>query len=265
MTSDAPRSDEPYSRSCPQCNEQLAQVGTFWICPTHGQMQELKPFSPLRIFLSYGHDANEKLVRRIKGDLEQRGHDVWFDKTDIKAGDDWRRAITDGILHSQRVVSFLSKYSTRDPGVCRDEIAIAIGVTGGNIQTILVESETEVQPPLSISHVQWLDMHDWQEQCDFDRADWGVWYQDHLAEVLRVVESEESRRFVGEIEMLQSYLKPTQQVRRTQRQVQARQSLTSSNQNRHARSGRCGGGCCRPGKRPPAGTGRRRTIRTSNA
>ena len=61
-----------------------------------------KVFRPMRIFLSYGHDANEELVRRIKTDLEQRGHDVWFDQTDIKAGDDWRRAITDGILHSQR-------------------------------------------------------------------------------------------------------------------------------------------------------------------
>ena len=56
-----------------------------------------KPVAPLRIFLSYGHDANEELVRRIKADLEKRGHDVWFDKNEIKFGDDWRRSITDGI------------------------------------------------------------------------------------------------------------------------------------------------------------------------
>src|SRR6185295_17412538 len=53
--------------------------------------------SPLRIFLSYGHDTNEELVRRIKANLEKRGHDVWFDKSEIKAGDDWRRSITEGI------------------------------------------------------------------------------------------------------------------------------------------------------------------------
>ena len=116
----------------------------------------------LRIFLSYGHDSNEELVRRIKADLEKRGHDVWFDKNEIKFGDEWRRSITDGILKSNRVPSFLSKHSTRDPGVCRDEIAIAIGVKGGNIQTILVESEQEVQPPVNIGHIQWLDMHDWR-------------------------------------------------------------------------------------------------------
>ena len=91
-------------------------------------------------------------------DLKKCGHDVWFDKAEIKFGDDWRREITDGILKSNRVVSFLSKYSARDPGVCRDEIAIAIGVKGGNIQTILVESEAEVQPPVNIGHIQWLDM-----------------------------------------------------------------------------------------------------------
>jgi hypothetical protein len=186
----------------------FVRVGTFWVCPTHGQVPEPGSFTALRIFLSYGHDANEELVRRIEADLEQRGHDVWFDKTEIKAGDDWRRAITDGIINSQRVVSFLSKHSTRDPGVCRDEIAIAIGVKGGNIQTILVESEVEVQPPVNIGHIQWLDMHDWKERRAAGEASWREWYQAKLAEIIRVVESEESRRFAGEIETLNGHLRP---------------------------------------------------------
>lgn len=76
----------------------------------------------MKIFLSYGHDANEPLVKRIKSDLEARGHDVWFDKSGIKAGDDWRRAITDGIVGSDWVLSFLSRHSTRDPSVCLDEL-----------------------------------------------------------------------------------------------------------------------------------------------
>jgi hypothetical protein len=168
-----------------------------------------KPFAPLRIFLSYGHDENEELVRRIKADLEKRGHDVWFDKNEIKFGDEWRRAITDGILQSNRVLSFLSKYSTRDPGVCLDEIAIAIGAKGGNIQTILVESEREVNPPPSISHIQWLDMHDWKERREAGEAAWEQWYQAKLAEIIAVVESDESRHFAGEIKTLEELLKPT--------------------------------------------------------
>ncbi|MBL9154671.1 MAG: ATP-binding protein [Verrucomicrobiales bacterium] len=99
--------------------------------------------------------------------------------------------------------------------MCRDEIAIALGVKGGNIQTVLVESETEVQPPVNIGHVQWLDMHEWKERKERSSGvppenpdSWEAWYQDKLAEILRVVESEESRRFAGEIETLHTHLKP---------------------------------------------------------
>jgi hypothetical protein len=180
------------------------------------------PFVPQRIFLSYGHDSNEELVHRIKTDLEQRGHDVWFDKSEIKFGDDWRHSITEGITRSHKFVSFLSKHSTRNPGVCRDEIVIALTVKGGNIQTILVESEQEVQPPVNIGHIQWLDMHDWKGTHGVVRsekdehgnayavgdAEWEQWYQAKLSEIVRVVESDESRRFAGEIETLNGHLKP---------------------------------------------------------
>lgn len=194
---------------CPICHQPLTKVGTFQICPVHGQVAlEPRPHASKRIFLSYGHDHNEELVRLIKTDLEKRGHDVWFDKNEIKFGDEWRRSITDGILGSNRVLSFLSKHSTRDPGVCRDEIAIAIGVKGGNIQTILVEAEQEVQPPVNIGHIQWLDMHEWQEKKIADGAAWEQWYQTKLTEIVRVVESDESRRFAGEIDKLNDYLKP---------------------------------------------------------
>lgn len=169
---------------------------------------EPQAHAPLRIFLSYGHDSNEDLVRRIKADLERRGHDVWFDKSEIKTGHDWRRSITEGILDSHRVLSFLSKHSTRDPGVCLDEIGIALSAKGGNILTILVENEREVKPPASISHVQWLDMHDWKEQRDTGEPVWEQWYQAKLAEIVAVIESDESRRFAGEIKTLEEYLKP---------------------------------------------------------
>jgi ribosomal protein L37AE/L43A len=161
-----------------------------------------------RIFLSYGHDANAELVKMICTDLRSRAHDVWIDKDGIKSGDDWRERITAGIKESNKVVSFLSKHSTRDPGVCLDEIAIAIGEKHGNIQTILVESETEVKPPSSISHIQWLDMRDWKERKAADGKAWTDWYAAKLAEIVRVVESEESVRFAGEIEQLQKLLKP---------------------------------------------------------
>lgn len=151
----------PTEIHCPKCpseNVIFSKKRSVYVCEDCGhEFAQEKSAVPMRIFLSYGHDANEPLVRRIKTDLEKRGHDVWFDKDDIRPGNHWRGSITDGILNCDRFLSFLSKHSTRDPGVCRDEIAISIGVKGGNIQTILVESEAEVQPPVSISHVQCLD------------------------------------------------------------------------------------------------------------
>ena len=60
-------------------------------------------------------------------------HAVWFDKSELKFGDEWRHAITDGILQSNRLLSFFSKHATRDPGVCLDEIAIATGAESGSI------------------------------------------------------------------------------------------------------------------------------------
>ena len=197
---------------CPQCGSTdllWSEKRHRYVCEDCGHGFE-PPVSErkLRIFLSYGHDDNEQLVILIKRDLEKRGHDVWIDKSEIKFGDDWRRQITDGILHSNRVLSFLSKYSTRDPGVCRDEIAIALGVKGGNIQTILVEGEQEVQTPVNISHVQWLDMHDWKDCQSAGDKEWETWYQAKLSKIVEVVESDESRRFAGEIETLSNHLKP---------------------------------------------------------
>ena len=209
--------------SCPQCGSLdllFSSKRNAYICEDcRHEFSAATKFVPLRIFLSYGHDANEELVRRIRTDLEKRGHDVWFDKSEVKGKgigtwEDWRRAITDGIANSHKFVSFLSKHSTRDPGVCLDEIAIAIGVKGGNIQTILVESELDVRPPSSISHIQWLDMREWKAKLAASEPAWEKWYQDKLAEIVTVVESEESRRFAGEITDLEGYLNPISSLAR---------------------------------------------------
>ena len=88
------RSSSADPELCPRCDQALTRVGHFWICPEHGEVTPESPIVPLRIFLSYGHDANEELVRQIKRDLEERGHDVWFDQSEIKSGHDWRRSIS---------------------------------------------------------------------------------------------------------------------------------------------------------------------------
>ena len=197
---------------CPKCESEnviFSKKRRVHFCEDCGYvLNDTKCAGPMNIFLSYGHDKNVDLVLKIKNDLMERGHNVWFDKSNIKSGYNWRRVITDGIIKSNRVLSFLSKHSTRDPGVCLDEIAIAIGAKGGNIQTILVESEMEVQAPPSISYIQWLDMHDWRDRKAADELSWESWYQKKFNEILQVIESDESRSFAGEIELLYRSLKP---------------------------------------------------------
>lgn len=51
----------------------------------------------LRIFISYGHDEHAELAVRIKNDLEERGHEVWFDRDRIKPGKDFELYIEDGL------------------------------------------------------------------------------------------------------------------------------------------------------------------------
>ena len=82
---------------------------------------------PVSVFISYAH-AQTDVVDDIMAGLLKRGHHVWFDKTGIDHGDDWRRKITDGLMTSNSVLSFLSREAIRENGVCLDELGIAVGV-----------------------------------------------------------------------------------------------------------------------------------------
>ncbi|MCX8028274.1 MAG: toll/interleukin-1 receptor domain-containing protein, partial [Thermodesulfovibrionales bacterium] len=198
---------------CSSCNSLMTKGRRFWFCEECGNKVEISKETittpkRLKIFLSYGHDKNEPLVMKIKHDIEALGHDVWIDKSEIKFTDDWRLAISEGIMSSDWFFSFLSKHSTRDPGVCLDEIGVAISVKGANLATILVESEKEVKPPTTISHIQWLDMHDWSEKGGFDSKEFKEWYEEKFTEIRKVLESETTQRFAGEIEKLKQLLLP---------------------------------------------------------
>ena len=161
-----------------------------------------------QVFLSYGHDpACTSLVRRVKADLEALGWKTWVDESGgITFGDDWRQAITRGIHESQHVLAFLSQHSTRKPGVCRQEVAIALGPKKGHVYTVLVESPKDVTPPLIISHLQWLDMQQWRTLQQADPAAADALYERSFPEIVRVLERNEP--FAGEVETLKRWLDP---------------------------------------------------------
>ena len=101
-----------------------------------------------------------------------------------------RRAAV-GLSSSDWTPGFLSRHSVRNPGVCLDELAIALHVKGGAISTVLVEAETAVEPPVSVTHVQWLDMHDWSMRLTDNSRAGEEWYRSKLDEILALGQSEE--------------------------------------------------------------------------
>jgi tetratricopeptide (TPR) repeat protein len=161
---------------------------------------------PQRIFLSYGHDDNTPLVDALHDRLEAAGHQVWIDKAQIKVGDDWRLAIKQGLLESDRVLSFLSKHSTRDPGVCLDEIGIALAHRHGAIATLLVEPIQQVSPPPSIAHIQFLDLSNWREERDKGEPHWSQWLDAQAVALLDVIAK--NTGFAGKMDELQKLLTP---------------------------------------------------------
>ena len=166
-----------------------------------------KAAKPKRIFFSYGHDANRELVDRFKADLEARGHQVWIDYTEIGSWDDWKGTITRGIHDSEMAIAFLSIHSTRDPGVCRNEVAMALQHFG-KVYPVLVESVPLESIPVTIAHLQWPDLSRWREFRDQEDLDFERFYEEKLLEIVSRVEGE-AGRFASEAEVLRRALNPS--------------------------------------------------------
>jgi len=72
-----------------------------------------------QVFISYSRkDIN--FARRLAGDLEKAGFDVWWDISDLKGGDDWVRIIPAAIEASQYFVVLLSPNSIQSEWVTKE-------------------------------------------------------------------------------------------------------------------------------------------------
>jgi tetratricopeptide (TPR) repeat protein len=109
------------------------------------------------------------------------------------------------------MLSFLSKHSTREPGVCRDEIGIALAHKQGAIATILAESVNEIKPPPHVASTQWLDLSDWSNYWDATKSNWsdgGDWFAEKVQLILGAIEKK--KQFAGDLQKLQEILHPLQ-------------------------------------------------------
>ena len=166
-----------------------------------------KAAKPKRIFFSYGHDANRELVDRFKADLEARGHQVWIDYKKIGTWDDWKGTITRGIHDAELAIAFLSIHSTRDPGVCRNEVAMALQYFG-KVYPVLVEEVPQESIPVTIAHLQWPDLSRWREFRDQEDLDFERFYEEKFLEIVSRIEGE-AGRFASEAEVLRRALNPS--------------------------------------------------------
>ncbi len=194
---------------CPKCGADEIICGKKWcICDSCGE-RFLSDASAekrsLKLFFSYSHQE-EEICSKIVEALRKRGHEIWFDREKIRPGNDWREEIANGILSSNGVIAFLSKTSVRDPGVCLNELSIAIGVRGSNIKTVLLEPENNVTPPSSISHIQWLDMSNWREEKAKGTSNFDTWFAKKMEELILTIESNESHSFAGQLSVIQAAL-----------------------------------------------------------
>ncbi|MCL2284181.1 MAG: ankyrin repeat domain-containing protein [Fibromonadales bacterium] len=200
------------SENCPKClsaNTYFSKKRNVFVCEDcESEFTQQTDSKSLKLFFSYGHDSNKEIVIRIKDDLEKRGHSIWIDNEDINSGENWRQRITEGITSSSTVLAFLSQHSTRDPGVCRDELRIALCVKGSYIKTVLLEKEDKVRPPPVVTDIQWLDFSTWTEEKAKGEKNYADWYKKKFDELCRVLESPEAIHFSGEIEDLRKILHP---------------------------------------------------------
>lgn len=77
------------------------------------------PNSMPQIFISYSR-KDIAFARRLAGDLETVGYNVWWDLTDLRGGDDWPRVIPAAIEASQYVIVVMSPNSAISDWVAKE-------------------------------------------------------------------------------------------------------------------------------------------------
>ncbi|MBN1570021.1 MAG: tetratricopeptide repeat protein [Acidobacteria bacterium] len=195
--------------ACPQCGSHdvtyLQKRQTYLCEDCNHRFPPPVEFVPLNIFLSYGHDEHVSVADRIKSDLVARGHNVWFDRERMKSGDDWELCVEEGLKWAAqeqdrgRVVLLMTPHSLRRPdGFCLNEVARALALRL-RIVPVMV---SWIEPLLSISRLQWLDMRDCLPPDDYPEQ-----YESRFKKLLAALEKGEIA-FDGSHARLEQVLEP---------------------------------------------------------
>ena len=168
----------------------------------------------INVFFSYAHDDEDfengaVVVDRLKQLIEEKSDrkiKIWLDTYSIPRNKDWRELITGGIVESDRFVGFMSRKALRDPGVCRDELGIAVGSRYGIISCVLLEGERTLNPPAEFTERQWIDLSDWKKKRDEGEAEFERFLNDAADELIGILRDPETLRFNHEVKKLKESL-----------------------------------------------------------
>jgi hypothetical protein len=104
-----------------------------------------------QIFISYSR-KDIGFVRKLAGDLEKAGYEVWWDLTDLRGGDDWPRVIPTAIESSQYVIVVLSPNSVISDWV-EKEYTQALSLRKKIIPIMLAQAKV----PFSLNTINYVD------------------------------------------------------------------------------------------------------------
>lgn len=114
-----------------------------------------------RIFISYAHDEYASDVEQVCDDLESRGHELWFDRSNIEIGDRWDADIQKGIQWVTEagqhgcLLYFLTPKSVSETCFCLNELKEAQDQSLLIYPILVVKG---VKHPIIINIIDHLDM-----------------------------------------------------------------------------------------------------------
>ena len=105
-----------------------------------------------KVFISYSR-KDMSFVKTLAEDLEEQGFDVWYDLTDIGAGDRWAQEIQEGISQSEIFVIVVSLNSLKSEWVEKEFLFAS--KRGLKIVPLLYEL---CELPLWLLNIQYVDV-----------------------------------------------------------------------------------------------------------
>ncbi len=127
-----------------------------------------------QIFISYSR-KDIGFVRKLAGDLEKAGYDVWWDLTDLRGGDDWPRVIPAAIESSQFVIVVLSPNSIVSDWV-EKEYMQALSLRKKIIPIMLTQSKV----PFPLNTINYIDFTGEDYAASLNSLLTTLGYSDHI-------------------------------------------------------------------------------------